>query len=80
MNHGKIPPSDKAKLDKLSDIEATPVLQMLERAVMDSVCKGICMIQGCSYTTDVEPDQTEGYCEVCGTTTVRSCLSLAGVI
>jgi hypothetical protein len=76
----KVPPKDKAKLDELSDIEGTPVLKMLERAVMDSVCKGICMNEGCSYTTDVEPDQTGGYCEVCRTTSVKSCLALAGII
>jgi hypothetical protein len=73
-------PTNKSKLDDLVRIEGISEMKMLETAVMDSVCKGICTNEGCSYITDVEPDQTEGYCEVCGTTTVRSCLSLAGII
>lgn len=76
----KISSKDKKKLEELSSIEGTPILQMLEHAVLDSVCKGICMNDKCSYTTDVEPDQIEGYCEICSTNTVRSCLSIAGII
>jgi hypothetical protein len=72
--------TNKEKLDKLSEIEGVPEMKLLENAVMDSSCKGICMTPGCSYTRDVEPDQSEGYCEVCGTNTVSSCLVLAGII
>jgi hypothetical protein len=34
----------------------------------------------CDYTTEVEPDQREGWCEECGTGTVRSGIVLAGII
>ena len=46
----------------------------------DSVCPAICMTEGCDYTTEMEPDQDEGYCEVCGGNTVVSALVLAGFI
>ena len=35
---------------------------------------------GCDYTTGMEPDQDEGYCEACGGNTVTSALVLAGLI
>jgi hypothetical protein len=76
----KISSNNKEKLVKLSEIEGVPELTLLENAVMDTSCKGICMTPGCSYTTDVEPDQTEGYCEVCDTNTVSSCLVLVGIV
>lgn len=47
---------------------------------MDSVAPGICMNDGCDYITEVEPDQSEGYCENCDTCTVTSALVLAGAI
>jgi len=42
--------------------------------------KGICTNDGCDYTTDVEPDQDRGWCEVCGTNLVKSAPVLAGII
>lgn len=53
---------------------------LVERYVRDGVCAGICMNAGCAYTTHVEADQDRGWCEVCGTTTVKSAFVLAGVI
>ncbi len=53
-------------------------MSMLEDAVIDSVVPAIC--PKCEYTTDMEPDQDEGYCELCENTTVKSCLILAGII
>jgi hypothetical protein len=38
------------------------------------------MNPGCEYTAEVEPDEREGWCGACGTTSVRSCLILAGLI
>ena len=38
------------------------------------------MTEGCDYTTEMEPDQEEGYCEACGGNTVVSALVLAGII
>lgn len=69
------------KLSDLANLEGyDDVLDLLEAATFDSVAPGICINNGCSYTTHVEPDQREGYCEVCGTQTVKSCLVLAGMI
>ncbi len=48
--------------------------------VHDSVVPGMCVRDGCGYSTDVEPDQTRGYCEICEANTVQSCLVLYGII
>ena len=53
---------------------------MVEIAIMDGVCPGICMNEGCSYSTDVEPDQDHGYCEICCTQSVVSALVIMGLI
>jgi hypothetical protein len=81
-NMSRIVLSNKAaKLMKLCEAEGFDDLDgLLELAVGDSVCPAICMTEGCDYTTEVEPDQTEGYCEVCGGNTVTSVLILAGLI
>lgn len=68
------------KLDKLAEIEGMSVEEMLEEATFDSVAKGICVNPECDYTTQVEPDCREGFCENCRTQTVKSCLVLAGMI
>ena len=68
----------KSKLETLAEIEGMDVMEMLEHATFDSVAPGICA--NCDYTCEVEPDQRKGYCEVCDTQTVSSCLILAGVI
>jgi hypothetical protein len=69
---------------KLAELVATEGYQsadaLLEACITDAVCPGICMNLSCSYTTEVEPDQDRGYCEVCGTNTVKSALVLAGLI
>jgi hypothetical protein len=71
----------EAKLQKLAEFEGfEKVDEMFDAAVTDSVCPGICINPGCDYTIEVEPDQRKGYCEVCGTQTVRSCLVLARLI
>jgi hypothetical protein len=71
----------KSKLETLREAYGFgTVTDMLASATYDSVSPGICTNEDCDYTTDVEPDQTEGYCEVCGTQTVKSALILAGVI
>lgn len=68
------------KLVQLAEIEGKSTEELLSDAITDSCCHGICMNDGCYYSTEVEPDQQEGYCEECGTNTVKSCLVLAGVI
>ena len=70
-----------AKLMKLCDIEGFDSLDdLLQAAVTDSVCPAICMTEGCDYTTEMEPDQDQGFCEACGGNTVTSVLVLAGLI
>lgn len=70
-----------AKLRFLAEIEGYPTVgELLEHAAADSVSPGICANPGCDYATEVEPDQDAGYCEVCGTQTVKPALILAGVI
>jgi hypothetical protein len=70
-----------AKLMQLCELEGFKRLDDLVMAsVMDSVCPAICMTEGCNYTTEMEPDQDAGYCEVCGGNTVTSALILAGLI
>lgn len=69
----------QARLEKLAETEGFATVEhLLEAAVLDSVCPGICAI--CDYTTEVEPDQREGYCESCGAGTVQSALVLAGLV
>lgn len=66
------------RLAKLAEIEGMTVMEMLEEGTFDSVARGIC--RNCDYTTQVEPDSLEGWCENCCENTVISCLVLAGVI
>jgi hypothetical protein len=54
-------------------------LSMLEDAVHDSVCPGICRICETCYE-DVEPDTTTYWCEHCQENSVVSCLVLAEII
>jgi hypothetical protein len=69
----------KPKLDQLLEIEGYDTLEeLLEAVFSDSVSPGICTNEGCDYTTEVEPDQDGGWCEVCGTGTVKSAPILAG--
>jgi hypothetical protein len=69
------------KLMKLCDTEGfESVAELLGAAITDSVCPAICMTEGCDYTTEMEPDQREGYCEECRGNTMMSALVLAGVI
>ena len=46
----------------------------------DSVVIGACKNPGCEYTSYVEPDCREGWCEECQTQTVKSILVYMGVI
>lgn len=68
------------KLEQLSEIEGVSVTDLIEQGTYDSVCCGICTNPKCDYTTTVEPDCFDGYCEECNTQTVASALVLAGII
>jgi len=52
---------------------------MIESASTDGVVPGICVNDGCDFTTEVEDDTRDGHCEYCETKTVQSCLILAEV-
>jgi len=54
--------------------------EIINTYISESVVPGICMNDICDYTTDVEPDCSDSYCEICDTNTVSSILVIAGVI
>ena len=67
------------KLRALQDGEAFASREaMLQAAAIDSVSPAICV--ECGHIAEMEPDQDRGWCEVCGTNTMKSALILAGVI
>ena len=69
------------KLTRLCESEGfDSVITMLEAATFDSDSPGICTKPGCDYTTEVEPDQDQGWCESCNEGSVASALVLAGMI
>jgi len=67
------------KLEQLAEAEGfDDPFDMIEENVIESVVPGIC--EECDYTTQVEPDCENGWCEVCERPSVVSCLVLGGVI
>ena len=70
----------ESKLETLAGQYGYSVNDLLEEYGLDSLVPGICMNPGCEYVTESEPDQREGWCGACGTTTVKSALVLAGMI
>lgn len=70
-----------AKLRHIVEVEGYPSLDTLLADVgFDTVCPGICMAEGCDCTVEVEPEQEEGWCHLCGGNTVASALVLAGIL
>ena len=69
-----------SKLETLAEEWGFSVAEFIEEYALDDVVPGICMNPGCLYTTEVEPDQRQGWCEICGTTSVRSGIVMAGLI
>jgi hypothetical protein len=74
--------ADKAeKLQQLvDDFGYDSDLELFQAATFDSVCPGICMNEDCDYSTEVEPDCSDGYCEICDSQTVKSGLILGDMI
>jgi hypothetical protein len=69
------------KLMRLCEIEGyQSPFDLLQAAIADSVSPAICMTEGCEYTAEMEKDQDQGHCEVCGGNTVTSALRLADII
>lgn len=68
------------KLTTLAEEYGFTANELLEAYALDDVAPGICMNDGCDYTSEYEPDQREGWCEECQTRSVASALVLGGVI
>jgi hypothetical protein len=71
---------EASKLDCLASVWGMSVNDFIEEYALDDVVPGICMNPECDYTAEVEPDQTEGWCEECESQSVRSGIVLAGLI
>ena len=71
---------EASKLDRLAECCGLTVNSFIEEFALESVVPGICMNPDCDYTAHYEPDQREGWCEECGTRSVRSGIALAGII
>lgn len=79
MEHSEVTCDEK--LETLAGIEGfEDSLAMLEEYQLESVVPGICMNFDCDYSTECEPDSESGWCEVCETGTVKSCMVLANII
>jgi hypothetical protein len=71
----------QSKLQTLCEIEGfDDEIALFEAFVTDSVCPGICMTPGCNYTTQVEPDCSDGWCEECQKNTIKSAMILGEII
>lgn len=69
------------KLLELAKLEGfTTPLDLIEAFIMDSIVPAICINECCNATSDLEPDQREGFCEACGTSSLQSALVIAGLI
>jgi len=69
------------KIKQLMQIEGFENLNdFIEERADDSIVPGICTNVECNYTTEVEPDCREGYCEECKTQSVKSALVLLGIM
>lgn len=69
------------KLRQLAKLEGydNPA-EMIARCIHDDVCPAICIDPICTFTAEYEPDQDQGYCELCGTNTVVSALTPGGLL
>ncbi len=69
----------KSKLALLMKLEGyTNTNDWLWDNLCNSLVEGICTARDCDYTTQVEPDQDKGWCEVCRRNTVKSGQILIG--
>jgi len=68
----------KYGLEDLLKITGLTYDALMSDCLSDGVCEAICT--ECGYTTQMEPDQDRGYCELCGKNTVQSAMVLGGII
>ena len=71
---------NQSKLKRLAELEGMSVDDLLQKNITDCVVPSICMNPNCDYSTGMEPDQREGWCEMCDAMTMCSCLVLAELI
>jgi hypothetical protein len=78
------PDQRKQKLRKVAEIEGyEDMMAFLEWCAFDSVCPAICCNPqnwACNYSQHLEPDQERSWCDECQANTMKSALTLAGVI
>jgi len=53
---------------------------MVEDYMFDGTMPAICQNTHCNYSTDMEPDQDQGWCENCETNTLHSASVMMGII
>ena len=76
-----VPSKKEAKLKTLLERSGfEEVEEFVAHSLSDSLCPAICMADGCNYTTELEKDQRQGECELCGSRRVTSGLVLAGIV
>jgi hypothetical protein len=70
-----------SKLEQLCELEGfdSPT-ELAEAFICDSLCPCICMNPDCDMTDSLEPDQDRGYCDACGTNSMKSAFVLMGII
>jgi len=72
---------DSEKLNELLEASGFDTFNdfLTSGGALNEVVPGICMNEGCDYTTDVESDASHSFCESCGTKSVRSIMVLVGL-
>ena len=64
-------------LATLADVEGfDDPFELCEANIIDSIIPCICSNGDCGYTTELEPDSREGYCEECESHSLISCTEL----
>lgn len=72
--------TQQEKLELLAEQWGMTENEFVRAYALESVVPGICMADDCDYSTDVEPDQMEGWCAECDAQSVKSGLVLAGMV
>ena len=66
--------------DLMEEYGADEVYELAEEFENSAGVPCICTNPGCTYTAELEPDCTSGYCENCKTQTVKSFYVMLGII
>jgi hypothetical protein len=68
------------KLELLVEAEGYASVDDSRNAAAPTCSLGICTNVACFNAREMEPDQERGWCEECGTNSMKSALVLAGLI